>query len=617
MLKSRVLIVTSIPRIPWLYFPIYLWADLIIVCDTSLVEGKNCTIKVNDYYNWLFDRGFGEKIKKTNLYEFDQIRWQANSVAVRYLERKYSVLRQHDGDMRYFSGYLAHRQTLSVVLTIFHRKLKKKLSNEATKIIIFPKKIVSFYEPQLLSSCLGILIAPFVLCAHILVLSYVIKSKISLTFARVKRKEGGIALDLIHGVSLDSDNLHKAGQYSDSFLIDGDKRFSISQHSFLDYGWYHVDFAKTKNSLTGLGADVFGIRSSKPELNFYKIMGLLFSNLINSIKLFVSDITCWALSSQWILLKYAKERFQAQICFLQVRPSVYFSRMDYSHSHHALGAACHALGISFFGVCHSPLGGAGYVPQRSIISFDNHFIYTDIFRRKFFPTWNNGFTNLVPIGVWRSDFIYQSKSLLEHVEVRDKIRRYFEGKFTVALHLPVPQAYMFDTESVDHWMNGFSKLVEQHSDVAFILFPRRLHQAPLAFMEQVEALVIPGRCELSENLHPEWKQSYSWIPLCNMVIGCYFSDTVLEALSCGLPAVMYSDVGRGSAQLEKIDNSFIAYDLSTLSVCLDRAKHGIWPSLRQWEVMRSKIIEEADGNCIQKMKSHLVGSLENKSSIVD
>ena len=92
------------------------------------------------------------------------------------------------------------------------------------------------------------------------------------------------------------------------------------------------------------------------ELQFpLEYLGTVFKHCWLAIRLaFFSSIES-SYHKNWLVLAYCKDRFLASLSFAEFRPKVYLSRLDYSHRHHALGAACKEFGCTtrVFAIQHS------------------------------------------------------------------------------------------------------------------------------------------------------------------------------------------------------------------------------------------------------------------------
>ena len=604
-MKSKRIIITTLPNIPWLYLPIYFWAEEIILPDTSLMDGFDRENSIKNFCKKLSWFGLDKKIKHHGRLEHDKLFWKTNILAANITKRKVNNISTKKNITYYFANYLFHRRLRIFSTKLFIRELAKSLKSNDNVIIFqdgdyfIPKYVVPAFE--WIFGVAYILFLPLILL--MLNLRVVLK-KTKLVFHKTKKLKGGVAVDLMVGVTLDNNAINRFGILSDSFFVNGDKKFSMAQHHFLDYGWPIQNFKLISDNITKSGASVFGIRSSSPDIEFKVMMSLIFKNFLFFFRLINKNSFSLKISNQLMLTKFLVNIFEVQICFSQVKPSVYFSRLDYSYLHHPLAAVCNDLGIHFSGICHSPLGDSGHINHISLISFDTYFIYHPIFADVFFPTWRNGISQLIPVGVWRSDFIIQSRKFNLSLESID-IRQHMNNRFIVALHLPVPQSYWFDKTSVLKWMDSYTKLIEKNKDVAFIIFPRRLEEAPDYFIKYLDDMLIPGRCEIAYNLKPELTQSYSWYRDLDMVIGCNYSDVVLEALACKIPAISYANIGAGVTKVEEFDNHLSVHDFDRLEAVFLKVKKGVWPSVKQWKNIDSNLVGKADGNCISRIRSNL------------
>jgi hypothetical protein len=614
-MKSKRILISNLPNNPWVYLPVYFLVDEIIVPDTSLIDGVDKLFAVDKFCKWLSLFGLDRKIEQHDKFKHDKLIWKVNSLSPKLMKRKVEGISQQKNIKYYFANYLSHRRLSLLSKRLFIRKLGEQISDKQ-KVVIYKdgdyyilKSLVSFL--QLLS---GLVIFMFLPILLLIILIRIVLKKICVVYSKTKQFHGGVAVDLMSDITLDNDGYNYPGNYSDTFFCTSDDQFSIKHHAFLDYGWFNKDFKTMESKFLKKGAKVFGIRSFKPKLDFRVLINLIATDLMYLFKLITDKVSYLKLSNQLMLIRFLSNLFEAQICFAQIRPSVYFSRLDYSYLHHVLGAVCHDMGIHFAGICHSPGGDAGHTNQLSLLSFDTYFIYHPIFANVFYPTWKNSITKLVPIGVWRSDFMIQVKKL-DSISENFDTRKHLKNRFIVGLHLPVPQSYWFNKKSVTKCVEDYASLISTHKDVAFILFPRRLHEAPDYFIKQIDSLLIHRRCEISSQLQPKRKQTYSWYKDLDMVVGCNYSDVVFEALSCQIPAVSYSNIGEEVSQLWKFDSSLTVYNFHDLSNSIDLARKNLWPSADQWKNINQKLVGKADGNCIARIKSNLLPFIEDLETL--
>lgn len=614
-MRPQKIIITSLPKIPWLYLPIYFWADEIIILDPSLFEGIDKTLDIKKFCQRLSIFNLDKKIKHHSKFEHQELFWKANISASKLMKSRLRKIGNKKNLAFYFVSFLSHRGLGLASKSIFLDLVSLKLKEETGARIIldsnyfFPKHI--FPSLDIVSGVIFFIFFPVIL---LLAISRIVFLKTRIVFKKTTTFRGGIAVDLMSGINLNESQINLPGNLSDSFLVSADRKFSIKQHLFFDYGWFNKDIIAKSDDIASSGSKIFGIRSFKPKVEFKVILALILKNYVYFLKIIVNNLLNFKFSSQLIFLKFLSILFEVQICFSQAKPSVYFSRMDYSPHHHVIGLVCNDLGIHFAGVCHSPGGGNGMINQISLLSFDTYYIHHSIFANNFYPTWKNGVSELVPIGVWRSDFIYQSRKLDFSIEPLS-VRKHLQNRFTVALHLPVPQSYWYDKTVVTDVMNIYSKLILQNEDIAFILFPRRLHEAPEYFINKLNRMLIPRRCEVAQNLKPNRSQSYSWFQEIDMVVACNYSDTIFEALSSKVPAISLTFQGKKISDLYRFDSSLCVFNLEQLNSKVNSAKDGFWPSSEQWRNINDNLVGEADGRCISRIKSNLSSLIEMKEII--
>lgn len=596
------IVICTLTRYSWLFLPMYFWADRLLLPDISILDAKKRGLDIEKFKKFLKFFSLYGKLDQGELYDFDPLRWRANSLAVRLLQKKYLGVHEK-GLKRYFSYYLAHRRIDRLAKQIFFYLLVRQANNKDVSVFKDGQYFFLNHSCGLLR-IMGLVLLPLFPVVLVLLMVRLIINKITIT-DETDYKEGGIAVDLIHGTSLTKENKHQPGVYSDSFFVDGSAEFSVKNHAFLDFGWPKEDFENIRSKIESSGGNVFGIRSFRPKLDRKDVLKIYLKSLGSWGRLQLSSMSFFDPKIQLLLIKFCFDLFQARLCFLQHRPSVYFSRMDYSYRHHVIGAACRELDVFFVGVCHSPLAGSGYAPQWSLVSFDTYFVYSSQLEESFFPAWKALPANLVKVGVWRSDLIHQIRQQPLYQKELSWLRAQLGQRFVVSLHLPVPQSYLFNKEVVSRWMEGFAGMITKHENVVFILFPRRLHQAPEYFATQLQKLLEVENCMLAEKVRPLWKQSYRWVLVSDMVIGCNYSDTVLEALSFGIPSLSYADTGMGRAGLERFDHSLSVYDVDSITACIEKAKNNQWPDEEQWKKIHDRLAPNADGKCIHRIKKEI------------
>lgn len=604
LFKPIHIVVDNIPKWPLLYWPFYYLSTSITVLDNSVMSASSKTSDIETFVERLRCLGLANKVKRCAIHDFDQARWQANSLSVRFLEFQYRDQRQKFNEWRYFSGYIAHRQTETIARLSYLRKVRRQLKQEVNATIWIQQsgKLLNCLNTlNIFAVFFGLIIT---LIMPILFIRLLWKH-CNWVYNAKTESYSGVAVDHAFGIKTqDSGGLERTS-YHDGFLVEDDADSVFYSTALFGYGWsLNTQQLDIERQSTGRFR-VFGIHGRQLDITPLTGLKALYRHWIVAFNLIFSNQIKMSCQRNYYVLAYCRDRFLASLAFTELRPAIYLSRLDYSHRHHAIGAACKEVGIHYAGICHSALGGDGYVPQRSIISFDTFFIYSSWFSQHFFPTWSNPFTRLETMGVWRGDFSVQAKNTASICQTAQAIRQQLQSDWVVALHLPVPQAYMFDKTTIDRWMKGFANLITEQSDVAFVLFPRRLEQAPNYFRTQVQALADNNNCVLAETLSPDWQQSYRWSLVCDMVVGCFYSDTVAEALAAGIPALLYTDTGRGYSHVEKFDRSLVAYEVDEIANAIKCARLETWPNKLLWQRIYTQWLGVADGQCIMRMRSTL------------
>ena len=72
-MRSKRIVVSSLPKIPWIYLPIYFWAEEIIIPDSSLFEGFDKTSNINKFCRRLSLFGLDKKIKHHSKFQHDKL----------------------------------------------------------------------------------------------------------------------------------------------------------------------------------------------------------------------------------------------------------------------------------------------------------------------------------------------------------------------------------------------------------------------------------------------------------------------------------------------------------------------------------------------------------------
>jgi hypothetical protein len=601
----------------WPLLPLLYCFRRIILVDLSLIEFADWSTSIARFAAWLNVRGLGGRVIIVNPIEHAHLGWRANIFSVeKALDDVHPMREKKSAETYYLGGYLAHRMQVSLARTEYVRLLSAELVGAAPLASAGRGSSSSFVGRALASALMPLLtvLLPFALLAAAC-------RWVRLVPCAKAKRHGGICVDLCQGPGLDKEGrVSRDGRYADTFLSETEGPFRLANHIFLGFGWQPSALADWQHMLALQGATVVGPTAGKTPITLLELLAMVISNVQRWAVLalcVVGPVGGWCLRGRWAHFKYHLDLFRAQLSFHLARPGAYLSRLDYNHRHHALGAECSRLGIHFAGICHSPLGGMAHTPNFGIVSFDTHFTYKPLFWERFYPSWQEARADLRAIGVWRSDFTRQAEAMPGHAASSKEIRQQLGGRFVVAIHLPVPQSYLYDRAVTEKWMGVFADLVRRHRDMAFILFPRRLSEAPDYFRHLVTEMLEPGRCELADTLNPAWTQSYPWRGACDFVVGCTYSDAVLEALACGTPSVSYADVGRGIAELERFDAALSVYDGPTLERVLLLAREGHWPSQQLWLRLRMELVGEADGHCIDRMRTVLLPHLRNIEPIFD
>lgn len=602
--KQFHVVVDAIPRWAMLCWPLYRFCTSIIILDNSLISASSKEMLIEFFIGKLHRLGLTHKIVAHDLYSFDKLRWKANSLSVRFLEYKYKSERASSGEMRYFSGYLAHRQTEHISRVVYFRKIRRQLKTDLNGAIFFQTQEFLFsrlVKSRLIATFVGLMVTTITPA----LLFYIFVRCCNWTMSAKKEDYDGISVDHSFGIKLQSSGEVDRTQYHDGIIVEDNTASPFYSVALFGFGWpLNGDKLQIEQKSKGRFR-TFGVSGRRVKVSFKVFLELYLKHVWLAIRLVFFSSVERSCHKNWLVLAYCKDRFLASLSFAEFRPKVYLSRLDYSYRHHALGAACKEYGVHYAGICHSALGGSGYVPQRSIISFDTFFVYSEWFSKFFFPTWSNAFTHLVTMGVWRSDLTYHCRARKSTHEKAQRIRQKVDGRWLVALHLPVPQSYLFNKKSVTKWMSGFANLVSANSGVFFVLFPRRLSQAPDYFHNQLERLITQENCCLAEDLESGWSQSYPWLLVTDMVIGCFYSDATAEALAAGVPAIIYTNTGKGVSMIEQFDRTLVAYNTDEIEEAIDRAQFQNWPSDELRRRIDEKWLGVADGKCLSRIRGSL------------
>lgn len=603
------LIITEIPKYYKVLYPLFCLAERIVVLDVSLLSFEDSRPKIEAFYEYLSRQGLSNKVELVDPIENNAISWKANEQSVEIANSAVASMRGNKSEAFYFGGYIAHKLQFHIAKNLYVREILKQYHDQCDcywfiggKGLQIKKKNINIH----LFSSLFIIVFSMLLLPFLLL--WVSRKTVHISFKKPVIHKGGFCLDLVSGPGQMNGSGLNPDLYGDTCFFESSGLFSHNNFSYLAYGWNNKDNNKWKDLLEDDGAAVFGEKVAAIEVGLLSFVRVVIKNCL----VFGSNIfkrngpdSGWTLRLHLIHLKYIIARFQAQLNFLNHRPSVYLSKLDYNYNHHAIGAVCRQLGIHFSGICHSPLGGTGYTPQMGFISFDSYFCYAPIFWKKYYDSWQNGHTKLIPIGVWRSDFPVTINQRSDFQEKRKIILQSFSTNFLVGLHLPVPNSFLFRKRDVNRWMDEFEKILYEQKDVVFILFPRRLENSPGYFFDWISQLRKTGRVSIVQDFPPEFESSYPWVSICDLIVGCSFSDVVLEALACGKPAISYSDVGQGNVQFEEFDPYFSVYSGQDLGNAIEKAKSGNWPSETVWNQLRKNLVWAADGNSRRRIKAEL------------
>jgi len=620
-IRNNRLIIYEIPKkrvIRWFLLFLIKKSEKILIVDNSFFDFVDRESRIESFISWLKGEGVSViNINVIKLYDNDKEAWSANIDSINESLNWVAPLRQSSGDSYYLAGYLAHRLQSKIAITSYHRRLDHKLGFNDSNAKDWTSKIVSTRYIENLFSFLFALLLTILLPAFLL---WKCRKYISIKLRSQQIKYGGVCVDLMHGAELDYRGLSPIGKYTDTFFLEPNGFFSIKNHSFLVYGWFGEHIKKSQDLLGRMGASVFGLIENGIRVSVGALFGLSIINIARWIKLsflLSAPVGGWTLLSRWNSLLFQLELFNAQLVFSQVNPDVYFSRLDYSYRHHAIGAECKKRAISYIGINHSPSGGAGYTPNMAIISFDKYLVYTSMFWTDFYPSWQmHTQTELIPVGAWRSDFIYQARNSAKLRSESNNIKEKLRSRFIIGVHLPVPQTFLFDKATTKYWMSWVSKILDCYDDVYLVLFPRRIHQAPSYFHELIDAMISAGRCDLATTIQHEWKQSYPWLNVCDMIIGCNYSDTVLEALAAKVPAFSYVVTGKDISVRQSVDSNLAVYDGESLLRMVDNIRNSRWPESDSWSNIKDQLTGDMCANSIYKIKKIIIDSVNvNKSEM--
>ncbi|MDA7441040.1 hypothetical protein N8823_04320 [Candidatus Pseudothioglobus singularis] len=536
--------------------------------------------------------------------ENEGLRWDANTEAVGFLEKRYNVLINEEKDLSILGKYLAHTSVLDLSFILYQIKI---LSKYNVKNSSQERKLHKYQvKPGIFNLIKSIIYSILFFLNLNIVLVLKTFSKFRLVIREKKRVKASIGVDLAYCNIIDQNFQVLTGARSDAFLLHPESNIDLNDLVFINEGW------PCKKDI------IKNIANSDVPI---KIAGSLYDNRL-SILVFLKifyRINCKYLYESIKLARkkiplsvwehYSRSFFHGRkivpyVLLSNINIKAYLSRMDYSEIHHCYASACYDLGVSFHGISHSSSGGLGHVPQMSFVSFDYYYVNSKSFVDKYYKTWINKHIKLIPVGPWRSDFIedYSEKSVKE---LRSKFITN-NVKYLIGVHLPVPDSYLFNDQSIAKWMQCFYEILNKHQDCYFILFSRselkgknsEKDEPNLKFENYINLIESTGRGSLSSNYTDSSDGSYIWTNTLDLMIGCTFSDSVLESWVSGIPACSYSDIGKGRAYLDSVDENLRLYDSESINRLLDLLKSKNWPSKKTEKDLKSLFGFQYYGNAI-------------------
>ena len=620
-LSSYSMFVIEVPQYLVFYIPLFWITDKIFVLDNSMLEAKDGRPEIDRLLTFLKILKLNNKATILDPIKYNKELWRANERSAKEINELIQPLRYKRDESFYWSGYLGYRLLLKYSKYYYVENIIKKEGYVKKELFFVGRKLISNRGGHGVLKKISIkinhiLFGIFIIIGMPLVLSGLMLKNIKFVKKRPISWKGGLCIDMVHGPALTSKSEIDPDAPADTCFIENDGLFAMKNTSFLAYGWKNKDNKTWKNILETKKSKVFGDQIDPINIRLVDFIKLVQENYRLLLNYFVENdnsIKKKVINYDWFFIKYFVYRLRAQVNFYHNRPSVYFSRLDYSYLQHPLGAVCRRYGIHYSGVCHSPSGGVGLTPSFSLLSYDTYFIYTPVFSKDYFSSWENSHTKLVPVGVWRSDFALALKDNAEYVIKRKEIREKYHGKFMIGLHLPVPNSAVFTRQAVDYWLGGFEKIINDLHDVVFLLFPRRVENSPQYFKDWIRKTTKLDNCEVANELNPDWGDSYPWIYVCDMVIGCSYSDVVIEALACGTPAVSYNNFGKDISQLERYDKNIAVYSIKSLTEMIGLTKSAKWPTTEDWTKYAKEFVGIADGRSRKRMKNELQTHIVPKS----
>lgn len=605
---ATTLLFERVPKRPVFFLPLMCLAKSIKIVDLSLVERRNCEKELDRFKDYLASKGLLDKSEIIDPFNFADALWEANKTSVDQALAFVRPLRYKEGEAFYLGGFLAHKLQRAFARKLYVTRVADWLKNKGNKVRIVN---ASWLEKNMFEKKKGYseavveyILFPFLTIGFLLMAAVVLVRSVKFVFKPTGFR-GGVCIDMIHGPAYSRKGQITADIMGDTFLAQKEGKYSLPNMSFFCYHSRNSKFEQWYKDLTAAGASLFGPmfgRSVVTWLDFLKLIFESWYKWLKSIVTMKSPISGWHIYGRFLQAVYFLVKMRAKVWFLYNRPSVYINRLDYNTICHPMAASCKELGVHFAGICHSPMGGTGNTPQIGIISFASLICYTPIYWEEILRSWKNGYTHLIPVGVWRSDFAVEAQRQISE-QARNSIRCRLGAPFIASLHMPVPGSYLYRTpEAVDTWMQAFEKLLLEREDLSFILLPRRIENFPKYMLDWIDRLEATGRAFLNTRLNPEWKYSYPWICLSDLVIGCNFSDAVNESLACGVPALSYADTGRGYVQIEKYDKRISVYSPNELITAVIDLMDGKWPSKEFWQAIYKELCPPADGKCRERIR---------------
>ncbi len=592
----------------------------------TVFKNKNTRYIIDDSLFTFYDRSAsllkeknkksGKNVEIVGAIENEGVRWDSNIEAAGLLEKRYNTLINGDKELSILGKYLAHVNVRNLSFLLYRIKIlaqynvknlsqKKKLRNFQVKSNIFTYIKSSIY------SLLFFFILNIVLVLKTL-------SKYSLVSTRSERIKAIIGIDLVYCNIFNQNQQILTGARSDAFLLHPKSNINLNDLVFINEGWLCNKEIITNIQNNNTPVKIAGSLYDKqlPILVFFKILCRInYKYLYESVNLVRKKIPL-NFQEQYSRSFFHARKIVPYVLFHSINIRAYLSRMDYSEIHHCYASVCHDLDISFHGISHSSSGGIGHVPQMSFVSFDYYYVNSKSFVEKYYDTWENKHTKLISVGPWRSDFI---KDCSEK-SVKNLRSKFVTGsiKYVIGIHLPVPGSYLFNNEAVSKWMRCFYRTLTIHNDCYFILFSRsdlkgnnsEKNKHNKIFNDYIKMIENTGRGSLSSNHTDPSGGTYIWAKVLDLVVGCTFSDSVLESWVSGTPACSYSDIGRGRAYLDSVDTNLRLYDCKSIDKLLCSLKKLDWPSKSTENNLGTLFGSQYYGNAISTMLENIKSSIK-------